>query len=143
MDIRRLTDQIAVSPQIDEADIASIRAEGFTTLINNRPDEELAMTGGPGSETVAAEAAAQGLAYHYIPIPGQGFGIHHVRALRRALEEADGPVLAYCRSGTRSCNVWALAVAGGDMTAEEISEAGRAGGYDLSAMMDMLSTRLD
>jgi uncharacterized protein (TIGR01244 family) len=143
MDIRKLTDRMSVAPQLAEEDLASLAAEGYTTLINNRPDEELAMTGGPGSEVMAAEAAAQGMAYHYIPVPGSGFGIEHVRAVRRAIEEADGPVIAYCRSGTRSCNVWALAIAGGDMSAEEISAAGRAGGYDLSAMMDMLHRRID
>ena len=142
MDVRTLTPQQSVGPQIGLEDVAALKAAGFTTLINNRPDEEIALSGGPSSEAVAAAAAEAGLAYHYVPIPGSGFGPEQVYAMRDVIEAAEGPVFAYCRSGTRSSNVWAICMAG-SMPADEIIAAGRAGGYELSGMASLLEPRLD
>lgn len=142
MDVRTLTPQQSVGPQITLEDVAALKAAGFTTLINNRPDEEIVVTGGPSSEAVAAAAEEAGLSYHYVPIPGAGFGPEQVYAMRDLIELAEGPVFAYCRSGTRSSNVWAICMAG-SMPVDEIIAAGRAGGYELSGMGALLERRLD
>lgn len=129
-DIRSVTTDFAVAPQIGEADIAAIAAVGFKTLINNRPDGEV-----PGQMTdAAAEAAAHaaGMAYVSIPFVGAPHAVQ-VEETVKALEGNPGPVLAFCRSGTRSITVWALAQAvSGALAPEEIVAAAAEAGYDLS-----------
>ncbi len=84
-----------------------IKAAGFVAIVNNRPDDEEA--GQPGGDAIRAAAEDHGLAYTAIPVTHAGFSHPQLDAMAAALAEANGPVLAYCRSGTRSCNLWALA----------------------------------
>ncbi|MEP9401333.1 TIGR01244 family sulfur transferase [Sphingomonas sp. VNH70] len=136
MDIRRIDDRISVSPQITADDMGLLKAQGFTTIVNNRPDGEEA--GQPGGDAIAEAAAAAGLAYHAIPITHAGFSHPQLDAMAAVLADADGPILAYCRSGTRSCNLWALASAkqGGDPA--ELADKAAGAGYDLSGMRPTL-----
>ena len=108
-DIRPINDSIAVAPQIASDDIAAIKAAGYVAIVNNRPDGE--EPGQPAGDTIRAAAEAAGLTYTAIPVTQAGFGHPQLDAMAAALAAADGPVLAYCRSGTRSCNLWALAAA--------------------------------
>ncbi|HVJ00320.1 MAG TPA: TIGR01244 family sulfur transferase [Sphingomonas sp.] len=135
MQIRRIDDHISVSPQIDPADVTDLAARGFVAVINNRPDGEEA--GQPDSDAVAQAAETLGLAYTAIPV-AQGFSHAQIDAMRAALDEAEGPVLAFCRSGTRSCNLWALAEAKAGADPEEITAKARAAGYDLSGIRPLL-----
>ena len=110
MDIRSLTDSYAVSPQISPGDLAAIKAAGFTTVIDNRPDGEI-----PGELHAAAmqtAAEALGLTFVINPVISGALTLDNVLAQKAALESAGGPVLAYCASGNRSSVVWALAHAG-------------------------------
>lgn len=136
MDIRRIDDRISVSPQITPEDVATLKAAGFTAIVNNRPDGEEA--GQPGGDAIAAAAAQAGLAYHAIPVTQAGFSHPQLDAMAAVMAEATGPVFAFCRSGTRSCNLWALASAreGGD--AGEIVARGGAAGYDLNGIRPTL-----
>lgn len=136
MQIRRIDDRISVSPQITADDVATLKAQGFATIVNNRPDGEEA--GQPEGDAIADAAAAAGMAYHAIPITHAGFSHPQLDAMAAILNETDGPILAYCRSGTRSCNLWALARAkqGGDPAA--LVAAGSGAGYDLSGIRPML-----
>lgn len=114
----------------------------MTLVVNNRPEEESAdQTPGPDIE---AAAAAAGMDYIAIPVTHAGFAEWQVTAMADALDKADGKVLAYCRSGTRSTLLWALARASkGDHPAVLAEQAADAG-YDVSpvtAMMDMLRGR--
>lgn len=129
-DIRPVTPNFAVAPQIALEDISEIAAAGFKTLINNRPDGEAS---GQITDAQAAQAAAAaGMAYVSIPFAG-GPRMEHVQATVEALAGHTGPVLAFCRSGTRSITVWALAQAvSGAMTPDAIIEAAAETGYDLS-----------
>lgn len=136
LDIRRIDARVAVAPQIDPADVPAIKAAGFTTVVNNRPDGEEA--GQPTGATVAAACAAAGLAYHAIPIGHAGFTHPQVIAMAELLGSADGPVFAYCRSGTRSCHLWALARAGMGDDAEAVIAAADAAGYDISGARGLL-----
>lgn len=135
MDPRHLTPDIAVAPQIEPDDFDALAQAGFTTVIANRPDAEVDPL---HSSTVMAERAAQaGLAYHYLPIvPGQ-LGPDQVERFREIVDNSPGPVLAYCRSGTRSATAWALGQSG-ERPADEILTAGRNAGYDLSHLAPML-----
>ena len=127
---RRLDDAVSVYGQLLPAEVAEAKAQGFTTIVNNRPDGEEA--GQPGGTAIREAAEAAGLAYHAIPIGHGGFSGESVAAMAQVLGAADGPVLAFCRSGTRSTFLWALARAsmgdGGDTLAEKAAGAG----YDLA-----------
>ncbi|MCU0890330.1 MAG: TIGR01244 family sulfur transferase [Sandarakinorhabdus sp.] len=129
-----ITDTVSVAPQIDPAQVAEAAAQGFRTIVNNRPDGE-SFDQPPGAE-IAAACAAAGLDYVAIPIDHTGFSLEQVEAMAQAMEK--GPVLAFCRSGTRSCNLWALAQAkAGGNPADIIAAAGR-GGYNVAGLMPLL-----
>lgn len=125
-----VTGDFAVSPQLQSGDFAAAAAAGYRLIVNNRPDGEAA---DQLPSTAARQAAADaGLAYVAIPVAG-GPTLEAVAAMAAALHAANGPALAYCRSGTRSITLWALAQAqmGARAPAEIIALAGQAG-YDLS-----------
>jgi sulfide:quinone oxidoreductase len=135
-DIRPLTADFAAAPQIAEADYAEIARLGYRMVINNRPEGE--SSDQHAASKGAALAAAHGLAYRHIPVSG-GPTQQAVDAMVTALEEAEGPVLAHCRSGTRSANLWALAEAArGGRAAADLIAAGTKGGYDLSGLAPLL-----
>jgi uncharacterized protein (TIGR01244 family) len=135
MKIRRIDDRVSVSPQIDPADVTELAAQGFAAIINNRPDHEEA--GQPEGEPIRLVAETMGLAYTAIPVAG-GFSHEQVDAMRAALDAATGPVLAFCRSGTRSTNLWALAEAKAGGDPEAIVAKAAAAGYDLSGIRPAL-----
>jgi uncharacterized protein (TIGR01244 family) len=135
--IRRVDDKISVAPQIAPEDVAAIAAQGFTAIVNNRPDGE--EPGQPDGAEIEAAAKAAGLGYVAIPVTHAGFSAGMVEQMADALEAAPGPVLAYCRSGTRSCNLWALAVAARGSEDPDGATAKAAGaGYDISGLRPLL-----
>lgn len=110
MDIRPLTPDYAVSPQIAVGDLQAIRDAGFTTVIDNRPDAEI-----PADlHTPAMRAAAEALGLRFVanPVIGGALTMENVTAQAAAMAAATGPVLAYCASGNRCSIVWALTQAG-------------------------------
>ena len=140
--IRKIDDKISVAPQILPEQVPALAEAGFTAIINNRPDGE--EFGQPEGEALRQAAEAAGLSYAAVPVTHAGFSAVQVEAMAEAMEQANGPVLAYCRSGTRSCNLWALAEAsrGGDPDALTAKAAGA--GYDIEGirpLLDALSGR--
>ena len=126
--LRRVAEDFFVAPQLQAQDFAAARAAGVRTVINNRPDGEAA---DQLSDAQARElAAASGLEYEFVPVISGRMGPEDVAAFATALAAHDGPYLAYCRSGTRSCHMWALATAG-ERPVEETMQAAAAAGYDL------------
>ena len=139
---RKITDQFLASPQIAVSDLALAVQLGVTLVINNRPEGE-ADDQTPGPDMEAAVRAA-GLDYCAIPITHAGFSAAQVEAMKAALAGASGPVLAYCRSGTRSTLLWALAQASRGEDPDTIAEQAARGGYDISpvrAIVDMLAAK--
>ena len=133
---RTLDTSISVFGQVDPADVAAARAQGFTMLVNNRPDGE--QPGQPTGAEIAAAAQAAGLDYVAIPVDHSGFAEWQIAAMADALQAAPGPVLAFCRSGTRSTFLWALARARlGDDGADLMAKAAAAG-YDISPIGPMM-----
>jgi len=132
-EFRKVTDEFSVAPQITAADLVEARAQGFVLVINNRPDGE--QPGQPTSAVIEAAARAAGLAYAHVPVVG-GPGPDEVEDVRLAIAEADGPVLAFCRSGARSIITWSIgqAITGAHSRGELISLAAAAG-YDLSGVL--------
>lgn len=138
-DFRKLDDAVYASPQISVADIADAAALGVTLVVNNRPESE-SDDQTPGAEIEAAAHAA-GMDYIAIPVTMQTLSQADVASMAQALGEAKGPVLAYCRSGTRSTLLWSLAEAKRGRDPEEVAAAAAAAGYDVSpvrAAMDAL-----
>ncbi len=132
LQIHPLNEQLSVAPQIDATDIAVLAAQGFRSIINNRPDGE--EPGQPGNAALDAAARQAGLEWRYIPIAGMP-GQAQMQAFANALRELPPPVLAFCRSGNRSSMLWALQAEG---TADSIVETARAAGYDLSQLRPWL-----
>ena len=137
-DIRDVTERFAVAPQIGPEDAPAL-AGRFALLINNRPDGEEA--GQPSAAAVRAAAEAAGLAYVHIPIAGPPSG-PQVRDIRAAIDAADGPVLAFCRSGTRSIIAWALAEAAAGRPAGEVESLAAGAGYQVGPALDALLPRI-
>lgn len=138
---RKLEDGIYASPQITVDEVAAAKALGIGLIVNNRPEGESGdQTPGDAIEAAARQA---GIAYRAIPVTHAGFAPWQVEAMQAALAEAgDAPVLAYCRSGTRSTLLWALAQAAGGRDPDAIEAAAAAGGYDASMIrpqLDMLA----
>ena len=140
---RKLTDRVYASPQIGIGEVAEAKALGVALIVNNRPEGE-SDDQTPGEEIEAAARAA-GIGYVAIPVTHSGFSEPQVSAMREALERAgDAPVLAYCRSGTRSTLLWALAEASAGADPEALAEAAAGAGYDLAPvaqLLDMLAAR--
>jgi uncharacterized protein (TIGR01244 family) len=134
--IRKIDDSISVAPQIAVEDVDAIKAAGFTAIVNNRPDDEEG--GQPAGQAIRDAALAAGLTYAAIPITHAGFSYPQIEAMADVLAGADGPVLAFCRSGTRSCNLWALAQAKGGADADELIAKGAGAGYNLDGIRPLL-----
>ena len=136
MDLKRINERVSVSGQIQPEDIPALKAAGFTTIINNRPDGE--SPDQPAGAEIEAAAKAAGLSYHAIPLGREGVSAEMVAQTKAALAQSSGPVFAFCRSGTRSTTLWALSQAGEQDAGEIISQAAEAG-YDMSHLAGHLS----
>lgn len=136
MDLRQLTPDLAVSPQIQPQDVSALAEAGFRVLVNNRPDDEVEAD----IDHVVMQAAAQaaGMRYHYLPFtPGQ-ITPDLINGFAQATA-AGGPVIAYCRSGNRCTVLWALTQAG-RRSENEIMQTGARAGYDLSGILPIISS---
>ncbi|HLL30200.1 MAG TPA: TIGR01244 family sulfur transferase [Allosphingosinicella sp.] len=134
--MRRLDETTFVAVrQVTAGDMDEAAASGIRLIVNNRPDGE--EPGQPCSSEIEAAARDAGLNYRHIPIAGV-IPPEQVEAMAEALEQ--GPVLAFCRSGTRSVFLWALARAAKGTPAEESVAAAAAAGYDLGPIRALLQT---
>ena len=138
LELKRINDRVSVAPQIRPEDLPAIKAAGFMAVVNNRPDGEAPDQ--PSGAEIEAAAQAAGLAYHFIPLGRQGVSSDMIEETRAVLEGSAGPVLCYCRSGTRSTTLWALSQAGTLPADEIISAAGQAG-YDVSHLAGHLGSK--
>jgi uncharacterized protein (TIGR01244 family) len=136
MDIRPITSDYAVSPQIAPDDLPAIAAAGFRTVVCNRPDAEVPPDLSAAALRIATEAA--GLQFVENPVTHQTLDMDKVAIQSAAMAASEGPVLAYCASGNRSSIIWSLGQAGHRPTDEIIALTMRAG-YDLRG----LAPRLD
>ena len=132
MDIRRLSDDFSVSPQIAIGDLQTVWDLGFRTIICNRPDGEDA--GQPDVADVEAAARAIGFEFAHIPADSGKAAMPHAIETRRTLANLPKSVFAYCRSGTRCTVIWSLMMIS-ELEANEILAATAAAGYDMSPLI--------
>jgi uncharacterized protein (TIGR01244 family) len=135
MDIRPIAEGYAVTPQIEPADVPAIAAQGFTTVVCNRPDPEVPHE--LSSAVIRAAVEAAGLRFIDNPMAGGALTMDHITTQRETLDQADGPVLAYCASGNRSTILWALANAGRQPT-DDLIAAGARYGYQVPQFRDLI-----
>lgn len=134
--IRQLDDKTLISGQILPAQVPELRAQGVTMIVNNRPDgEEPAQ---PAASEIEAAAEQAGIAYRHVPI-FRGIGPADVEAMQEAMRDlGDGKMLAFCRSGTRSALVWALAQREEGAPREEVEQQVTQAGFDVSPISHLL-----
>ena len=107
MNAKAISPVLSVSEQIRPEDVAVLFAAGFKSIVCNRPDgEEL---GQPTSDSVREACERNGIAFHMIPMPGSAVSPGTLQQFLDGIRNADGPVLGYCRTGTRSAILWQLA----------------------------------
>lgn len=139
---RKLSDDFYASPQVTPGEMSEAAAMGIALVVNNRPDGE-APDQPPGADIEAAARAA-GMDYLAIPVGSAGFSEPQVERLQQAMAGASGPVLGFCRSGTRSTLLWSLARARSGEDPESIADAAAAVGYDVAPVrpaMEMFAAR--
>ena len=137
-----LTERIIAAGQIMSEDVARARDEGVTLIVNNRPDGEA--EGQPEGAEIERAAREAGIDYLAIPVGASGFSLPQVERLGEALENTDGKVLAFCRTGTRSTLLWALSEAKRGRDVEDVAREAAHAGYDVAPVrptMDMFASQ--
>jgi sulfide:quinone oxidoreductase len=137
MDLRKITEDFSVSPQIEAGDVPAIAAAGYRAILCNRPDGEEG--GQPVYDGVAEAARAAGLTVAFLPIVSGQVTKDDTRAFQDALDTLPKPILAYCRTGTRCTVLWSLTqfeTLGADEILRRSSEAG----YDMSGLVAQLQS---
>ena len=123
---------LSAAGKLDRSDIEALAEAGVRTIVNNRPDGE-----DPGQLPAADArqiAESHGIAYHHIPVTGPSLSRADVDAFAAVLASAPTPIVAHCRSGTRSTLLWALTrVAEGADPSALIAQAARHG-IDIAAL---------
>lgn len=137
MPVKSLSSSLSVSPQPGEAQVAQAAKEGFKAIIDNRPDgEEPGQLSAAGMQVLAAR---HGMDFAHVPVVPGEIGDEDVRSMADALARLEGPVLAYCRTGTRSTTLWALSQAG-ILSTDKIIATAAAAGYDLETLRPRLES---
>lgn len=129
-----LSASVSVGPQLQPSDMAALAAQGYASVINNRPDDE--EPGQPSSSELEAAAAAAGLAYLHAPIRGMPDDqtLAQVAERLKADTEGNARTAMFCRSGMRSSAAWAMAQRLGGADPEDLRAAAASVGYDLSRL---------
>ncbi len=137
MDLRPITPEYAVAPQIFPEDIAAIAAAGYKSVMCNRPDGE--EFGQPDFHAISEAAEAAGLDVRWVPIVNGMLRPDDVDAFKSALDELPQPLLAYCRTGTRCTMMWTMAMHGHVPDADLLKLTTEAG-YDMRGLIGQMSS---
>ncbi len=134
--LKRIDDSTIVAGQIYPEEVPGLATVGVKMIVNNRPDGEEA--GQPAAAQIEAAAQAAGLAYRHIPVGRGGLSSDLVAEMAEAIDASEGTLLAFCRSGTRSTYLWALARSHQGADGDALIEKASAAGYDLSPLARFL-----
>ena len=138
MNMRKLSPRFFVSEQITTADLGVASAQGIKTVINNRPDNEA--QGQPRSADLAAAAEELGMQFVNLPVVAGRLTDENIDQFERANRTLQGPILMYCRTGTRSTCLWALNEAK-TLDVDAVMATTAQAGYDLTALRARLISR--
>ena len=130
--MKPINDKLYVAAQLQTSDFHTAAEMGIKTIINNRPDNEEANQ--LSHEIAQVLAKELGMEYHYLPMAnGQPLPPTLVDDYKNVLDNSDGKILAYCRTGTRSSFLWAVGqLQAGNITADEAIQAAANAGINLS-----------
>jgi uncharacterized protein (TIGR01244 family) len=134
--LKRIDDSTIVAGQIYPEEVPGLAAVGVKMIVNNRPDGE--EPGQPAAAQIEAAAQAAGLGYRHIPVGPGGLSSDLVTEMAEAIDASEGTLLAFCRSGTRSTYLWALARSHQGADGDALIEKAAAAGYDLSPLARFL-----
>ncbi len=132
--LKQLEPGMFVAGQIWPDQVPALAEQGIALIVNNRPDGEA--PGQPSGAQIEAAARAAGVAYRHIPMTH--LTPEMIEAMRDALAEAEGPVLAFCAIGRRSTFLWALARSLAGEPGDTLAERAAAAGYDLAPIRRFL-----
>jgi len=135
LDLRQITQNFSVAPQIQPEDVAALAEAGFRSIICNRPDGE--DYGQSDCCDIEAQARAAGMEFLMLPISSGVVTQEAAQGFRKALDTMPGPILAYCRSGTRCTMLWTIAQFD-QLPADEIVSKTGSAGYDMSGLVAQL-----
>ncbi|MDQ3074931.1 MAG: TIGR01244 family sulfur transferase [Pseudomonadota bacterium] len=131
-----LDDKTLIAGQIAPGDVAALKQQGVTLIVNNRPDGE--DENQPSSADIEAAAREAGVDYRHVPI-ARGMGPSDVEAMREAMHSAgDGKLFAFCRSGNRSALAWAVAKSEDGTSRDELERCVEEAGFNLGPVAHLL-----
>ncbi|MGB5446525.1 MAG: TIGR01244 family sulfur transferase [Psychromonas sp.] len=125
LEIKPLASQFSVSPQILLDDLSVIAELGYKSIINNRPDGEASDQ--PDNHKLQKKCQELGLEYQYMPVIPGNITTQNVQDMRDAISKMPKPILAFCRTGTRSCLLWSGSAEDNITLAQRIEKAGTQG----------------
>lgn len=135
MKLAILTPNLSALPQPSMDEIGELADRGYRSIISNRPDGEAPDQ--PTWNDLKAAALARGMEAVHIPVVASRIEEADIRAFREALECLPKPIAAFCRTGTRSTLLWALANET-SLTADERIKIAAKEGYDLEPFRGLL-----
>lgn len=138
MDPKPINKGLSVSPQISAEDMADIKARGFRSIICNRPDGEGADQ--PTFTEIEVAARAHGLEARYLPVQSGRVSAGDAAGFGSALDELPRPILAYCRTGTRSATLWSLDQGTRGTPLPDILSTTKRAGYDMSGVVRRIAS---
>ena len=133
MTAKPITAKLSVSEQVLPQDLVGLSAAGFKSILCNRPDGEGADQ--PAFAEIEAAAAALGMQAAYLPIVSGKVGDADATAFGDLMDSLPKPILAYCRTGTRSATLWSLSEGGRGRPLPEIITTTKAAGYDMAGVV--------
>ena len=133
MQAKKITSGVSVSEQISASDLREIATLGFRSIICNRPDGEAADQ--PTFAEIEAAAKAAGIPATYQPVTSGKVMDEDAAAFGKLVDELPKPILAYCRTGTRSATLWSLSQAAKGTSMSDVLSATKAAGYDMSGVV--------
>ncbi|WP_170937116.1 MULTISPECIES: TIGR01244 family sulfur transferase [Rhodomicrobium] len=125
-----IDEKTSVAGQIQLDELEELAASGIKVIVNNRPDGE-AFFGQPKAKDLEEEAARHGVAFFNLPFTMQTLTPELVAEFAKILKDADGPILAYCRTGNRSSLLWAASQVALGAPIEAVLAQAQDAGYDL------------
>jgi len=138
MNLKKISPRLYVSEQIQIGDADVAAARGFKTIVCNRPHAETPDQ--PDTEAIALAAENAGIKFIHIPVVGGSITDSAIAEFSEAYRNAEGPILAYCRSGMRSTSLWAL-VEAGRLDVNTVMWTAAEAGYDLTSLRPVLEVR--